>query len=113
MPLRKFLREALTSEIFRDESRRPRRVSRFAWSVLVLDAVTMRIVRAAFDTNFDLTRENIARVDRLDDDLRVPINMHAIYFVSPVNIHYRVVHFIPLLTDFCFVANYLRTLVSK
>ena len=86
MSLKKFLREALLREIFRDEERRFRdaKTKRFSWSVLVVDRVTMRLLRAAFDTRYDLCRENVARVDSIEDDLRRPIDLHAIYFLDPV-----------------------------
>ena len=52
--------------------------------MLVLDSTTLRIVQSCFHT-YELTAENIARVDCVDDAKRVPTDMHAIYFLAPVH----------------------------
>jgi hypothetical protein len=86
MSLRTELRNRLLERIFRDP-RRPKASQKggkgFAWSVLVLDSTTLRIVQSCFH-KYELTTEHIAHVDSLDDKNRPPTAMHAIYFLSPV-----------------------------
>jgi hypothetical protein len=94
--LKTLLKETLLREIFRNPSRpreerpatavddRPRTDTRFAWAVLVVDQVSLRILQSCMQTH-EITWENIACIEMLDEAKRPPTNLHAIYFLSPVS----------------------------
>jgi hypothetical protein len=57
----------------------------FAWSVLVVNSGSLKILQSCMHTH-ELTAENVASVDLLEDRKRPPTPLHAIYFLMPVNI---------------------------
>ena len=90
MSLKQQVRDWLLKKVFRDPGRpKSKRAlaagsNPFAWSVLVLDATTLRIVQSCFQ-GYELTAENVARIDSAADDKRIPTALHAIYFLAPVS----------------------------
>ena len=90
MSLKQQVRDWLLKKVFRDPGRpKAKRApaagsNLFAWSVLVLDATTLRIVQSCFQ-GYELTAENVARIDGAADDKRIPTALHAIYFLAPVS----------------------------
>ena len=90
MSLKQQVRDWLLRKVFRDPGRPKAKKALaagsnpFAWSVLVLDSTTLRIVQSCFQ-GYELTAENVARIDSVADDKRIPTALHAIYFLAPVS----------------------------
>ena len=56
----------------------------FAWSVLVVNPGSLKILQSCLAPH-ELTAENIASVDLLEDRKRPLTPLHAIYFLMPVS----------------------------
>ena len=81
------MKKTLLRKIFRNESR-PRKPNGqdFQWAVLVVDETSMKILQSCMQT-YELTAENIASFEMIESKGRIPTNMHAIYFLTPVSFY--------------------------
>lgn len=81
--LKSLLRETLTGEIFRDKNR-PQIGGKFEWAVLIVDKTTTSILQSCMQVQ-DILAENIACIEMMENGSKPPIDLHAIYFLSPVS----------------------------
>ena len=82
--LKAVLKNTLINGMLRHESRPQNAQGHFAWSVLVVDNVSMKILQACMQT-YELTQENISCIENIEHQGRPFTNTHAIYFLSPVS----------------------------
>ena len=91
--IKAWLKETLIKDLFRTSSRpkRPKRPNAtkesYEWAVLVVDDKCLQILQTCMQTH-EITAENIASIEKIEDAKRPCVNYHAIYFLSPV--HYKV-----------------------
>ena len=81
--LKAVLKNTLINGMLRHESRPQNAQGNFAWAVLVVDNVSMKILQACMQT-YELTQENISCIENIEHQGRPFTNTHAIYFLSPV-----------------------------
>ena len=82
--LKAVLKKTLVNGMLRHESRPQTAQGKFAWSVLVVDNVSVKILQACMQT-WELTEENISCIESIENPGRSHTNTHAIYFLSPVS----------------------------
>ena len=82
--LKAVLRKTLINGMLRHESRPKTAKGKFAWAVLVVDNISIKILQACMQT-WELTVENISSIVKIEDQGRIHANTHAIYFLSPVS----------------------------
>ena len=84
--LKTLLKEKLLREIFRG-THRPKclQSGKFVWSVLVVNSAAMKILESCFQTH-ELTAEKIATIELMENGNRPHIDLHAIYFLTPVRL---------------------------
>ena len=81
--LKSLLRETLTGEIFCDKNR-PKNGGKFEWAVLIVDKTTTSILQSCMQVQ-DILAQNIACIEMMENEAKPPIDLHAIYFLSPVS----------------------------
>ena len=85
--LKAVLKNTLINGMLRHESRpkneQGKNKGQFAWAVLVVDNVSVKILQACMQT-YELTQENISCIENIEHQGRPFTNTHAIYFLSPV-----------------------------
>ena len=82
--LKAVLKKTLINGMLRHESRPKTAQGKFAWAVLVVDNVSVKILQACMQT-YELTEENISCIENIEYNGRPHRNTHAIYFLSPVS----------------------------
>ena len=88
------MKKTLLREIFRNESRPRKPNGQLQWAILVVDETSMKILQSCMQTH-ELTAENIASFEMIESKVRIPTNMHAIYFLTPVSTknHFQIIFF--------------------
>ena len=81
--LKDLMKKTLLFEIFRNKSRPKKENGQFEWAILVVDETSMKILQSCMQTH-ELTAENVASFEMIESKERIPTNMHAIYFLTPV-----------------------------
>ena len=84
MNFKDLMKKTLLREIFRNESRPRKPNGQLQWAILVVDETSMKILQSCMHTH-ELTAENIASFEMIESKVRIPTNMHAIYFLTPVS----------------------------
>ena len=87
------MKKTLLREIFRNESRPRKSNGQLQWAILVVDETSMKILQSCMQTH-ELTAENIASFEMIESKVRIPTNMHAIYFLTPVSTNYLIKLFV-------------------
>ena len=91
--LKDLMKKTLLREIFRNESRPRKPNGQLQWAILVVDETSMKILQSCMQTH-ELTAENIASFEMIESKVRIPTNMHAIYFLTPVSTDYLIKLFV-------------------
>ena len=94
MNFKDLMKKTLLREIFRNESRPRKPNGQLQWAILVVDETSMKILQSCMQTH-ELTAENIASFEMIESKVRIPTNMHAIYFLTPVSNknHFQIIFF--------------------
>ena len=112
MNFKDLMKKTLLREIFRNESRPRKPNGQLQWAILVVDETSMKILQSCMQTH-ELTAENIASFEMIESKVRIPTNMHAIYFLTPVSTKkYFQIIFFNIKTN-KIVANFFAPKVNK
>ena len=102
MKFKDLMKKTLLREIFRNESRPRKSNGQLQWAILVVDETSMKILQSCMQTH-ELTAENIASFEMIESKVRIPTNMHAIYFLTPVSTknHFQIIFIFNIKTNIC------------
>ena len=100
MNFKDLMKKTLLREIFRNESRPRKSNGQLQWAILVVDETSMKILQSCMQTH-ELTAENIASFEMIESKVRIPTNMHAIYFLTPVSTknHFQIMFIFTIKTN--------------